>query len=447
MRTLCLSLNSNQEASCAEVFLELSPRVQFRYPHFVFIDIESTAHLLGGEFRTLQRCLELARGLSPAPTAGIADQPYLAQVISTHRPMDIIESDQQKTFLKTLAIDTCKDMEGLSIWSQPKHVQYIIQFFQSIGLYGIEDVLNFPLASFRERWGNIGVTLWDRLHLKETQPISPLLSHDPLISYGHFDDPVEMVPLLLQKLVPNLNQLFLRLSGRGRFARRLDLLLHCEYSLAEKSPHHSISVEPVTPSRDAQLFIDLLTHKLENISLENPVREFELIVMDVSEKIQQLDFFEPRDTTKDRWQRLISFSQQAQVEVGFLEQKPSHFPENTYHLKKNWPDSFAAKDFVQSVDGSVQVKSMYAKGLSHSPRPSLLLSKPLVLSKDFMANLRFLSPIPTERIESSWWELFRENFQGHWRRDYFIGLSQDGQLLWIYQDRDNNSHYLQGYFD
>jgi protein ImuB len=436
MRILCLNLQQTHEASCAEVFLKFSPRVQFRYPSYIFIDIESTAGLFGGELNILKRCVETARAIAPKATGAIADSPPVAQVMVHHRPFAISKMGEDFKVISKLPVSALCEMEGLESWNKRKPIEHIANFFKAMGMEWIEDVFHFQEASFRERWGEAGIILWKRLHGRDFQVISPLLPQDPLAGYGYFDDPVSLVPVLMQKMKPQVDLLFLRLEGLARFAQKLEVTLFCEYS--EK--RHHLMVEPVSPSRDRKLFEDLFLQKLEKLDLDNPIREFEVQIYDVVEKVQQLDFFQPRDTSEDRWRRLISFAQQAEVEMGFLQIEPSLLPEQSYSFQSDWPKDFSPKNLVEWSDNAIQVKSVYAKNLADSPRPSLLLKEPLLLSKFVLKTLKLLTRFPTERIESAWWKKSEE-------RDYYFAMSKKGQLLWVYQDLATESYYLHGYFD
>lgn len=440
MRTLCLNLHQAHEASCAEVFLKFSPRVQFRYPHYVFVEIESTAGLFGGEFSLLKAAMDIARSFAPQTTAAIADSPCFAQLLSHFRPFEITHTGKDMDIAKTLSVLALIELEGLKPWPKLRQIEHIADFFQGLGMHTLEDILSFDMNSFRERWGEIGVTVWKRLHHQDSQVISPLVPQDPLSHYAHFDDPVDHNKVLFQKLIPSLDYLFLRLEGLGRFAQNISLILHCEYS----NKKININVEPVSPSRDKALFFDLLAKRLDKTELQNPVREFEVQVYDVPEKVQQIDFLEPRDLTEDRWRRLISFIHQADSKAGFLQMEPSHFPEESYSLQTDWPKEFSPKDLIERNDEAIQVKAVHSKALAKSPRPSLLLKQPLGLSKMAVDKLQMLSRFPTERIESSWWKASKTEIKN---RDYYFALSRQGQLLWIFKDRKSESYYLHGYFD
>lgn len=440
MRILCINLKTPQESSSAEAFLSLSPRVQFRFPHFIFIDIQSTQHLLGGEGECLKKSLLIAQLFSKEASAAIADTAPVAQMLTKWRPQHIAPAGKEKTSFQSLGLDALKDLEGLQPWPQKKSLEHMISFFHALGVHGVEDLLNFRLNSLRERWGELGALLWQRLHSQDLQVISPFIPRDPLMGYGYFDDPVSALPLLMRHLQPSLDILFARLTGLSRYAQKLEVILHCEYS----DKKYTLCIEPVSPSRDQHLFEDLLEKKMAQLVLENPIREFEISLLDVPEKIQQLDFFEPRDNSEDRWRRLISFAKQANCEMGFLQIEASHFPEQSFRFVTEWPDDFKAHDLVERDNEALQVKSVYAKGLSTSPRPSLLLTKPQALNPYDVQKLHFLSSLPSERIESSWWQISSQDLKN---RDYFFALSQQGQLLWVFKDRINSQVYLHGYFD
>jgi protein ImuB len=433
-------LKTPQESSSAEIFLPLSPRVQFRFPHWIFIDIESTERLLGGEHKCLEKALELAKTFAPDVTAAIADTPAAAQMLSRWRPSHISLRGKEGESFHGLGLDALHDLEGLEGWAQKKTVNHMISFFHTLGVYGLEGLFTFRINSLRERWGDTGVLLWNRLHAQDIQVVSPLIPRDPLVGYGYLDDAIGNVTLLMNHLQPHLDYLFLRINGLARYAQKLEVILHCEYS----DKKHVLTIEPVSPTRDQALFTDLLEKKFERLQMENPIREFEITLYDVPEKVQQLDFFEPRDSSEDRWRRLISFTRQAQCEMGFLQVEASHFPEQSYRLVTDWPEEFISRDLVSRQDAALQVKSTYAKGLTASPRPSLLLEKPQALKSSEVSQLKFVSQMPSERIESSWWQVSAQDLKN---RDYYFALSHQGQLLWVFKDRINSQVYLHGYFD
>src|SRR5690349_17283234 len=90
MRTLCLNLNQRENPSIAENFLVFSPRVQYRDPGLVFIDIGSTSHFFGGEKGLMKEAAKISQDFFPASQLAIADTPAVAQLFSEEQPLSIL---------------------------------------------------------------------------------------------------------------------------------------------------------------------------------------------------------------------------------------------------------------------------------------------------------------------------------------------------------------------
>lgn len=384
--------------------------------------------------------------------------------------------------LAALPLSALADLEGLIPWEYPARVQHIIASLEAVGLRTIGELSLVSMTQFRARWGELGISLWKRLQGRESQVISPLEVAEVLYEYGYFDNSIQHLPLLLHPLEQALTRVFARIERLGRFAKSLELILHCEYSKAS----HRVAVEPVNPSRDLRLFLDLLAKRLEKIDLLNPVREFEINVYDVPEKIYQMDFFDAVDPNADKWRRLISFSRQLGVEIGFLQVLPAHFPEESFRFRTDWPSNHRPQDFILHEQNAIQVRSVYAKSLARTPRPPLILKKPLPLQKSQVKTLKIMSSIPCERIDGEWWTDWKDRFRALREkakllgragaagtepaeagvsvtaeetstaetkkerppaRDYYFAVSAEGRWLWIFQEHQSKRFFLHGYFD
>lgn len=440
MRTLCLKFASNIDSNLAEVFLIFTPKVQYRPPHWVFLDISDTSHLFGGEKECLHQVRDKALLFEEAGLVqtAIADHPYVAQVLCEHHASFISPRGQDQETIKSFSTQSLFSLEGLVPWKNKNQIQSIIDFFQRLGILSCEELQKFPSTSFKERWGSVGETLYRRLFCKEHQPISLLITQEGFYSYHYFDDPASLTNQILHPFYILTSQLFARLEGRGRFAQKIQITLYFEYS--QKST--KITLEPISSSRDLTLFYDLFKNKLEQISLENPIREFEIDLIDVPEKIIQLDFFEPRDHSQEKWQRLLSFAKDHECEVGFLKSIPEILPEKSLSFAKSVSAPESITDEKNYQENALQVKTALSKNLAMAPRPSLLLEQPEVL--DNFHQLKFLTRLPTERFETSWWQLTEKEKVC---RDYYFALNPQGQLLWVFQDRMSEKYYLHGYFD
>lgn len=438
MRVLCLRFPVPPEPSWVEAFLSFTPRIA-RRGTLLFLEISSTQHLFGGEAALLQRASSLAEKLAGRNVPGaVADTAATAQVLSAFRAGAVGRREGDAVEMREQPIESLRELEGLVPWPSAVKTEAVISFFQALGFEKLGDLQSFSRSSLEERWGEWGLLLWRRLQARDAAVISPWTAREPLVGYAFFEEPASQIEVLNRKFEPVLETLFLRIEGQALFARSVSLILHCEWS----GQRHCLEARPVTAGRDVLLFRDLLVRKLESLDLGNPVKELEVIVDAVPEKVQQLDFFEPRETSESRWQRLISFAHQGEIQMGFLQPMPSTFPEDAAVFRPAVPETFEAKDEVEKVDDAVQVRPTYAKAVSQAPRPSLLLEPPRELDPVEAARLRRLTPIPAERMLGPWWN--KRPAEG---RDYYYALSPEGRLLWVFRDKDTRKVFLHGAFD
>jgi hypothetical protein len=386
-------------------------------------------------------------------TGAIATTPYLAEALSVHLPNTLTKGNSapqqgqlvppttrqegfdERSLLARLPVRALLDFSGLTPLPSAK-IEAMVRFFQSIGFFSVSEILHFPRHSFRERWGDLGSQLWERLHLRHLQTLSPLIPMETLQSYFYSDFPIGNLATLRPLLEQHFDVLFMRLESRNEWAKNLKLILHCEFSETQ----HLIEIEPVQSCRDQNLFLSLLEKKIEKIDFQNPIREGEIHLASEGAQIEQLDFFTGRRSyDKGRWQRLLSIAKSEDIQMGFLQQKPSLIPEESYSLVELEPQTLCSGDEVIRQDESLRIKEFFGKLSEQMPQPSLLLLKPEELQAESVRNMR-LSPLPLLRLENSWW-------RGPIARDYFVARTPHQSLLWIYWDRRHEKYFLQGYFD
>ncbi len=436
MRTLCLCLQRDAAPSVAENFLTFSPRVHYRAPGLVFLDITSTAKMFGGERNLLDEALYVSREFFPEATGAISDTPWGAQALSAERPNTISLPTHEWGDLSEASLSRLHQLEGLIAWHQPREVGEIVDFFHMLGIHRLGEIRNFQVDSFRERWQQTGTLIWKRLHNLDKQVISPLLPTEALQDFVYLDFSVSLMPFLLHCVEKSMQRLMSRLQGRGEFARKLVLNLFCEYS----NTVHLIELQPAAPGRDLELFMKLIELKLAEVNLDNPIKQFEIDVVPCPEKTQQLSFFEPRVSDQDKLKQLVSIFHQTALTTGFMKPRDEILPEESWVVTPEFEEFEPIGDAVTIEGRSFQVKPTYSAALSDAPRPSRLLKKPRALSSSQLGSYQFLSTQPIERLEDGWWE----NSRG---RDYYFALSAKGEFVWLFHDRIEDQYYLHGYFD
>ena len=326
-----------------------------------------------------------------------------------------------------------------------------------IGFKTVGDLAKLSAASFRERWGETGLTVWKRMNGLDRSVISPMLPVEPLEDYVHLDFPISLVSLLIRHSEKSMDYLFLRLQGRRLFAQKLIFIFHCEYSGAQ----HRVEIEPNTPSRHQDLFATLLENRLSALNLENPIRDFEVHLVPCEEKAPQLDFFEPRSSHKDKLETLFSLLLQSSVHPGLFELQEAIMPEQSWRMVQEsrpsvrsttalggYPQAAQISAHATSThvaESSVAYTPAYGVRITEAPRPTRLLSEPVPLAIEDLERLKILSSTPIERLENAWWE--EEIARSAQRRDYYFAVSPEGQCLWIFQDLQTDGYFLHGYFD
>lgn len=436
MRTLCLCLQRDVAPSVAENFLTFSPRVHYRAPGLVFLDITSTAKMFGGEKALLDEAVGLSREFFPDTVAAVADTPWGAQALAAEKPFSVSLPAHELRDLGSAPLARLHQLEGLIAWRSAREVEEIVDFFHMLGIHRLNEIRKFQVDSFRERWQETGTLIWKRLHGLDKQVISPLLPSEAVQDYVYLDFPVSLLPFLLHCLETSLKRLMARLQGRGEYARKMIVTLFCEYS----GKAHLIELEPASPSRNLELFMKLIENKLSEVALDNPIKQIEVEIIPCPEKVQQLSFFEPRVSDAEKLQQLVSVFHQAGLTTGFLRPRDEILPEEGWRVTPEFEEYEPVEDTVEVEGHSFKISPAYGASLAHAPRPSRLLKKPRPLSNKDLDRYQFLSSQPIERLEDSWWESSRG-------RDYYFALSPKGEFVWIFHDRIENQHYLHGYFD
>jgi hypothetical protein len=422
--------------SIAEAFLKFTPLLHFREPGLLFGDIRQTLWLFKSSKSLLEEILFRAEDLGfKEVSLALSDTAAGAQALTQHFDFFISEPGRESFSLSPLPVSSLKDLEGLKAWDKPAQVEDIAEFLPGLGLRSLGDLMKLPPESWNLRWGDLGSLLQTKISSAEKSVFAPLIPELPLVAYHHFDFPIADREWLLESMKPRLQELLFRLEGREQALDRLSLLMICEYSDA----HHRLELSPSHKARDLDLLLTLLRERFKDLSLENPVREWEIEIQPLSSSPQQLDFWEPQAAMeKENLLRLQSLLHDRQIESGFLKLLPAQLPEKSWSFQ-NEPQPFElpATDFAFE-ERSHRELPVYSEGLNSAPRPTRILEAPCPITHDELRGFRFLHRSPLERLDLPWEETCR---------DYWLALNSKQQCVWVFRDLTNSTYYLHGYFD
>lgn len=403
MRTLCLHLPKNERASVAETFLSFSPKVYYRSPGLVFVDVATAAKAFGSEQKMFNELHAVAQDFYPGSVAAVADTPATAQLMSRMRPSHIVAPQNEREELRSIPLNSLVHLEGLFAWRTTREIENVIDFFYSLGLKQLGDLQRFSMQSLGERFGELGTIVWKRLNGRDKQIISPLLTSDPLSEHIHFDVAVTMMPLLFRAIESRLKALFARMNGRKENLGKLLVHFYCEYS----DRYHLIEYSPQNPHSDFLKALRALESKLGEMELENPVRQISLEI--ISARVVSSVGLGPERTT---------------LTSGFLSAAFENQDE----------------DFLTSSDDSIHIggkilrfqATQSSNGLNfHSDSPHWL-SEPEPLSDFARSRLRSIQPYTAKDIDET---------RGC---QYYVARTPEGKSVLLFYDKVADQYFVRG---
>ncbi len=456
MNVICLRLKGELPPPDFELWLDelcrFSPRVVGREGRLAFLEVSTVAPLFGGTIGLLHHLQRDPFLLKQTFFLGVAPSAAWAQVM-THFAIARWHED----VLSEIPLSYLLQLEGVEpLWPKIREVEEIIDFFEGLGFETLDQLREISLDAYRGRWRQLGERVYKVLHFLDRQVISARTPREPLVAFHHFDDPVAQTSWLLKVIEEILQTLLRKMQRRNSSLRRLQLILHLEYS----GQTLALVVEPLSASRNSRLILDLVAAKVDKLSLENPVRQLELFAHEIDERTQQLDFLNKGQHLPDRLERLLNIAHQESVQIGFWQVEDNYLPEKTFSLQTEFSQKVSATpnpalSFPQSPqfhpqsellgtaasESGLCPKEWYGAGFYSSPRPSLLLPEPVKLSVNESRYLQQRQLTPTEFIESPW---FTGDFS---ERRYFFSVSRDGRILWLFEDSRRGDFFLHGYWD
>jgi len=414
--------------SLGEGCLRYTPVVAIDSPDGLVLDISGCAHLWGGESTYLKAIKMSFKKQGYHTRMAMADTIGAAWAIA-HFGWEnaIIPPGEQNTALLRLPLSALRLSSDLLI------------LLQKLGLHKIADIIHFPSASLRRRFGNeIGIRLDQALghaleNVQAIQPIQPYQERlpclEPIIN-------VRGIEIALKKLLDGLCD---RLEREEKGLRTACFMgyrvdgkiekIEIETSAASRHSQHLFKLfELKIATMEPALGIELFT--LEAKKVEHLVAEQEVLWIERA-GVGHVEVAELLDKIKTKWgDHCVK----------------RYIPEAHY-----WPErSFKTTSSLQEMPGM--------EWSLIRPRPIRILTKPEKIEvtapvPDYPPMLfRYRGKVHTvkkadgpERIAHEWW------LEDNEHRDYYCVEDAEGQRYWLfrvghYNEGKLNIWYLHGFF-
>lgn len=400
----------------AEACLALTPKVSIvsQAQNFeIFLDIEPTGKVFGGEARLLFHAENLAKEFGWEGRQVLADRPEWARPLARRRQL-LLPPGRAQNALWQLPIGhlaECGDPQ--TIEDERKEREALVVFLRKVGMQGIGDFTRLPAASIGARFGELGVQLHEWACGKRTLCLPVFLPEEPIAETVDAED-VDCLDRLLVLARETLRRFECRLRARGLAARKLVIRFRLESGRTMEK-----ILQLTEPVQEAEALLKLLYDFLQSTTWDSPLIKLTLAVTESGPVlVGQLDLF---DESENRFADLAQYvgrlrARYGQEAIGVADLRQSYIPERSWELV--WPPS---------------------TGIPKTPRkesrPLFLFTppRPCTPPKDWRMT-------PTENLVAEWWE-------DGGSRQYFIAENARGERLWVYREREKDEWYLHGTFD
>lgn len=424
--------------SLGEALMALGPAFQLSAPDGVWLDA-SAASLCGDEAGLLQRVLQLCQEHGYRGQAVVASQPFTARAVARYAgvPVRVVTAE-----------GTREALAGLPLGALEGEVATFAAPLRALGLSSLGEVAALPPGALVARLGAGG----HRVHQLCRGEDDTLLVPEPLTEVLEealaLDWPAEALEPLLFALKTTLDRLCARLAGRKRAAIRVALTLRLD-----PRGEHTLPLTLARPSAQPKLLLDLLKHRIADLTLQHPVCGVAVRVLEACEdRGQQLTLGEGPEGDAALEVVLARLSAALGEETLFAaDVHAQHRPERAYA-----PRPFRLERKASGLLAELpaeRARDVPRPEETHRERPSRLLDPPPRLEAvvDEGGTLRaarvlgqrreVLALAGPERLAGEWWA--PEPFSRDYYRVHFDGVGP----VWIYRDARDGRYYLHGMFD
>ena len=311
------------------------------------------------------------------------------------------------------------------------HVQTLL----GMGVRCLGELRQLPRAGVARRFGKELLDELDRAFGDRPDPREPLVLPPTFRSGLELFARADTTEQLLHGAQMLLLRLVAWLSAQHAFVTRFRLLMKHEarWRDGHTAPVTLLELALAEPSRDAAHMLTLLRERLAQVTLPAPTLELAIESDDIVRRPPPNAELFP--TPQSERAGLVQLIERLQARLGreqvqCLVPVADHRPERATQVVPADPRLMKRADAVAPV---VTVCDATASERETLTRPLWLLPEPQALkerqSHPLLDGQLVQLLVGPERIETGWWD------GGLAERDYFIGQTKDGVLVWVYRTR------------
>jgi protein ImuB len=414
--------------------LAFTPMVCLAPPHAVLLEVQPSLRYFGGLAALLRQLKETLAPLGHRLQVASAPTPHGAALLA--RLNDGLHCPDRPALQRAL-----EDAPLAMLATAESHLETLT----GMGLHHLRDVRRLPRAGVARRLGQALLDEMDSAFGDRPDPREPLVLppvfHSQLELFARADTTEQLLhgaQMLLLRLVAWL-------SAQHAFVTRFSLKMKHEARWRDGGTASATTLELALaePSRDAAHMLMLLRERLAHLQLPAPT--LELVIESGSIVRQPPPNTELFATPQSERTGLTQLIERLQARLG-REQVQCLMPVADHRPERATQAVPADPLLVKRSDGGHVVRQAAPAPKGPFTRPLWLLPKPQALQERqshplLDGHIVQLLAGP-ERIESGWWD------GGLAERDYFIGQTDEGILVWLYRTRPQRlfSSQVEGWF-
>lgn len=358
-----------------------------------WVEIGASLYLFGGLESLLKRAREMLAQQSMAVALGVAPTLEGASMAADDNRA-ITSVDQLKRWL------------GQQPLSKLRLDAKVLATLRGFGTRQLDELYRLPTGSLKRRFGAPLSNLLARLAGDAPDVRQPFVIPDRFRRRFELFGAVENIEGLLiplRRLFVDFAQ-YLRVRDTG--AQRFQLVLK-----HENHARTPVTIELVTPSRNANHFLMITREKLARVPIRSGITELVLRADHFSMPDRmQLEMFESQASSQREWTTL-------------MERLTARWGSNAAWTPSLLPDHRPELCWAPAPPGTA------TPACAFPPRPHWLLEKPRIIGRPSALTR-------AERLQGHWWPAQD--------RDYHLATARDGTQQWVYQDRANGHWYIHG---
>ena len=314
----------------------------------------------------------------------------------------------------------------------------LLELLEGVGVRSCGDLAALEREAVEVRFGVEAVELWQWSRAQDQRRVFDRTVPERLHAATDFIDYVVTDP---ERLIFVVNALFAsvcdQLRAHGAHARRVLLTL----SLGNRTSWQR-TIRPARPTASRAVWLRLTRALLERLTVPDAVTgvQIEVIATEPATAVQG-DLFDAGFATASAVESAVA--RLLEVQSNVIVQ-----PEVTKHVlaeqRNSWIEA-DARTATQSSSAPVAQPPSLQLRLLQAPREILVET---VNRRDHIVPIRYrdgqwrqlITAAGPDRISGGRWS-------EAYAREYFRGVSVDGQLVWLYRDAKKDRWYLHGYWD